>query len=254
MSGDTLDNVLLTASGLGYEYGALRALDGVSLTVHAGELAIMVGRNGAGKSTLLRCLAGWLRPSDGEVRIFGISATTSERALRRHVLLVPDAPTFYDELTAWEHLQFVAQAHRLPNWQERADALLQHLGLRSGRDAYPFTFSRGMRYKLALCLALLVQPRLLLLDEPLGPLDPLSVECLWQELECCRSQGTGILLSSHQLPEIVPDRYLVLEEGHLVAAGTLRELGVVPGATGRAALGKLLRSALADHGDANDDA
>ncbi|HOG47250.1 MAG TPA: ABC transporter ATP-binding protein [Anaerolineae bacterium] len=238
---------LLSVQGLSYAYaGQPPAVAGVSFEVAAGELVALVGRNGAGKSTLLRCLAGWSAPAAGHVRILGLGSREHERELRRYVTLVPDTPSFYDELTAWEHVQLVAQAHRLQGWQEKARALLERLDLWPGRGAYPFTFSRGMRYKLALCLALTVQPRLLLLDEPLGPLDPLSAEMLWRLLMEQRAAGAGIVLSSHQLPpQAEPDRYLILERGALIAQGAAAELA--QGAPGRPSLEVLLRAALEAH-------
>lgn len=248
-----MPEVLLSATGVSYAYNAQLAVSEVSLEVHAGEIVVLVGRNGAGKSTLLRCLAGWLRPLPGEVHVLGQPVATAERAVRRKVILVPDTPTFYDELTAWEHLAFYAQANRLAGWEARAGRLLRRFGLWSGRRSYPFTFSRGMRYKLALCLALLVEPRLLLLDEPLGPLDPVSAGFLWEDLTRSRSQGHSVLLSSHQLPEAEPDRYLVMEEGRLIAGGTPRELQSSWSANGKLSLGELLRMAIGAQGGAPAD-
>jgi ABC-2 type transport system ATP-binding protein len=249
-----MPEVLLSATGVCYAYNAEPAVSDVTLEVRAGELVVLVGRNGAGKSTLLRCLAGWLRPLPGEVRVLGLPLATAERAVRQKVILVPDTPTFYDELTAWEHLGFYAQAHRLAGWEASAGKLLHRFGLWSARRSYPFTYSRGMRYKLALSLALLVEPPLLLLDEPLGPLDPVSAGCLWEELGRCRSHGMGVLLSSHQLPEAQPDRYLVMEEGRLIAGGTPRELEASLSIGGALSLGELLRTAIGSQGDALDDA
>lgn len=231
---------LLLAADVGYAYHTQPVIHGISFEVWPGELVALVGRNGAGKSTLLRCLAGWMPVTDGKVRILGLSVGEAERAVRRHAIFVPDVPSFYDELTAWEHLQFVAQAHRLAGWQGRASELMERFGLWRDRGTYPFTFSRGMRYKLAVCLALTVEPQLLLMDEPFASLDPLSARFMWEVLVRRCREGMGALLSSHQLPpQCEPDRYLVLEEGALVAQGTPAELG----ATGSLALDALLRAA-----------
>jgi ABC-2 type transport system ATP-binding protein len=211
---------LLEAANVSYAYGSFWAVSRVSLHVQAGELVALVGRNGAGKTTLLRCLAGWAPVTVGEVRVLGLPVERAERAVREHVVLVPDTPPFYDELSAWEHLQFVAQVRRLPHWHDRAEELLRRFGLWSQRAALPLAFSRGMRYKLAVCVALLVAPRLLLLDEPFGPLDPVSADHLWDDLCASRDTGMGILLSSHQLPtRAQPNRYLVMEEGAIIAQG-----------------------------------
>ena len=245
-SGDRDSQPLLAVRNLSYEYGALLALDDVTFELWPGELVALVGRNGAGKSTLLRCMAGWTRATDGEVRVRGTRIQDNERAVRRYLSLVPDTPPFYDDLTAWEHLQLVAQTHRIAGWQATAEMLLNAFGLWAGRRSYPFTFSRGMRYKLALCLALLVEPLVLLLDEPLGPLDPVSAAFLWDELERRRSDGMAILLSSHQLPAgVQPDRYLVLEQGYVIADGSPAELTKTFDMSGPLALGSLLDRAIA---------
>ncbi len=243
---DALDGPLLSVEDLSYTYESRQqALRAVSFQVSEGELVALVGRNGAGKSTLLRCLAGWARPAQGEVQVLGLSLARAERQVRRHVILVPDTPSFYDELTAWEHLQLVAQAHRLQGWEAEARKLLERLDLWPARASYPFTLSRGMRHKLAICLALTVAPRLLLLDEPLGPLDPLSANYLWRTLAERRAAGMGIVLSSHQLPAgCEPDRYLVLERGALIAQGRPVELASAFGLEGQPPMDQVLRAVL----------
>lgn len=191
---------LLLVSNLSYEYGATQVLSDVSMELDDKRIALLVGRNGAGKSTLLRCLAGWAWANEGTVEIKGVPLKREDRDFRRHVLLVPDTPDFYDELTALEHLHFAAQLQRIANWREKSEELLERYGLLEFGDAFPFTFSRGMRYKLAMCIALLVEPPLLLLDEPFGPLDATSVHMLWQDLQKFRRAGRSVVLSSHTLP------------------------------------------------------
>jgi ABC-2 type transport system ATP-binding protein len=207
---------VLAVKEVGYRYGQNWALRDVSFSLDRGTLTVLAGRNGAGKSTLLRCLAGWAQPTRGEVELLGVPMYSFERQARARVLLVPDTPPFYDELTEWEHVQFIAQANRLTGWQAPAESWLRQFGLWAARDAYPFSLSRGMKYKLALCLALMLTPPLLLLDEPLGPLDPVSAGLLWDELERRRDAGMTILLSSHQTPPVDPDRYLLMENGLLI--------------------------------------
>lgn len=239
------ESPLLVVSGVSYRYGSFNALTEVSFQAEPGELIALVGRNGAGKSTLLKSIAGWTRPTDGEVLIMGKQVAREERFIRQYVVLVPDTPPFYDELTAWEHLQFNAQANRKRDWEERAETLLEKYGLINNRDAFPFAFSRGMRYKLALCMGLLIEPKILLLDEPLGPLDPVSADNLWRELNGHRDEGMTILLSSHQLPpDAHPDRYIVLEEGEIIAEGTPDELREAFDLTGSITLDDLLRAAI----------
>ncbi len=247
--------VLLSVNGVSYRYGSFNALTEITFDADEGELVALVGRNGAGKSTLLKCIAGWTRPTDGEVLIMGHKVARDERLIREYVVLIPDTPPFYDELTAWEHLQFFAQAHRLQDWEDHALDLLDRYGLINNRDAFPFAFSRGMRYKLALCLGLLIEPKILLLDEPLGPLDPVSADDLWRELNGHRDEGMTILLSSHQLPqEAHPDRYLVLEGGEIIGEGTPDDLREEFELGDKAiTLDNLLRAAILARRDAEED-
>ncbi len=236
---------LLTAQALRFAYGDSTALTGVDLELAAGEAVVLVGRNGAGKSTLMRCLARWVHPSAGSIRLVGGAA--GERDARRRVVLVPDTPPFWEDLTAWEHLAFVARAHRLREWQPRARALLRRFDLADHGDALTTGFSRGMCQKLALTMALLVEPPVLLLDEPFGPLDPESARVLWQVLDAYRIEGHGVLIASHQTPPGRPDRYLVLHAGRIVAGGPPDELALALGARSSAAE-DLLRAALGHDG------
>ncbi|MCU0515160.1 MAG: ABC transporter ATP-binding protein, partial [Anaerolineae bacterium] len=245
--------LLLDIRDVSYRYGSFQALSHVSLTAQPGELVALLGRNGAGKSTLLKCIAGWTRFTEGEIDIKGISVGRQERDIREHVVLLPDTPPFYTELTAWEHLQFAAQAHGYEDWEDEAEELLERYGLLVNKEAFPFTFSRGMRYKLALCIALLIEPALLLLDEPLGPLDPVSADDLWHQLHRHRADGMTILLSSHQLPpEAHPDRYVIMEGGELLLAGTPDELRQVLHISGDLTLDALLRAALQQRRDRHE--
>ncbi len=221
----TTNKPLLEVLNVYYAYGSENVLKDVSLQVTEGETVILAGPNGAGKSTLLRCIAGWTNAAQGDVRILGKSLYGNELEARRHLVLVPDTPTFYEELNAWEHLQFVAQVHRLEDWEETAQALLKGFLLWSQRNALPATFSRGMRYKLAICMALVLQPELLLLDEPFGPLDPISVDYVWRQFIEYGKVGTSFLISSHQLPaNVQPDRYIVIGDGKILAQGTPQAL------------------------------
>jgi ABC-type multidrug transport system ATPase subunit len=242
---DTYDGPLLVVENVGYRYGSLNALSNVTMQADVGQLIALVGRNGAGKSTLLRCIAGWTKATDGDVHILGQSIKQNERFVREHVVLVPDTPPFYDELTAWEHLQLNAQLHGWINWEDDAEDLLRRYGLFNNRNAFPFTYSRGMRYKLALCMGLLIEPKILLLDEPLGPLDPVSADELWVEMNHHRNEGMTILLSSHQLPqEAHPDIYLIMESGEIIAQGTPDDLRASLKVDGALTLDALLRSAI----------
>ena len=235
---------LVHLDDVSFTYGSYLALNQVSFDLAPGELVVLAGRNGAGKSTLLRCIAGWSQATRGVISLMGTPIERAERAMRHHLALVPDMPPFYDDLTVSEHLQFIGQLNRVPNWKPLAASLLERFGLTSHTGALPSAMSRGQRYKLALSMALLVDPPLLLLDEPFGPLDPFSAGQLWDELWSRRTAGKTILLSSHQLPiDVEPDRYLIMENGEVLADGAPRDLCDTLKASA-ASLDALLRAAI----------
>ena len=176
-----------------------------NLTLHSGEIAVLSGPNGAGKTTLLLCLSGLLRPTTGTITIDGHDLYTEEKEAKRQLAFVPDVPRFYTELTAWEHLYFIAQAHQVGDgFDQRAETLLREFGLWEARDLYPHNYSRGMRLKLGLLIAFIQPFKVLLLDEPTSALDVESVDILVERLKELRQSGAGILLSSHD-PNIVKD-------------------------------------------------
>ncbi len=215
-----LDHPPLYAVEISRSYGKYLALAPVELSILAGQVVVLIGPNGAGKTTLLHCLSGLLRPSTGRVSIAGYDLYAEERQAKRHLAFVPDVPRFYTELTAWEHLQFIALAHDAgQGFSERAEALLREFGLWESRNLYPHNFSRGMRLKLGLLLALVRPFKALLLDEPTSALDSESTTLLLARLNDLRSQGVGILFSTHN-PEIahdLADRYVKMHNGHVGA-------------------------------------
>ena len=181
----------------------------------------LTGPNGAGKTTLLLCLSGLLRPSRGEVKVEGFDLYRDERQAKQRLAFVPDVPRFYQELTAWEHLRFVALAHEAgEGFERRANDLLREFDLYEARDLYPHHFSRGMRLKLGLLLALIRPFKVLLLDEPTSALDPDSAALLVRKLHQLRYDGAAILYSTHN-PELIgqaADRQLHLATGQVAEA------------------------------------
>ncbi len=206
----------IEVNDLSVKFGSYLALQHISLHIPSGEYWILVGENGAGKSTLLQCLALWTRPTSGTVLIDGYETVRHERLLRSRIKFVPDTPAFYSELTAWEHAQLVATLHHLPHWEPLAQELFHAFSLDQSMKAYPASYSRGMQYKLALLLCLLTQPSILLLDEPFGPLDPVSQNHLTARLSQLCHQGTTLLVTTHLLPETAtPDHLVFLNQGRV---------------------------------------
>ena len=215
-----MPETLLQANNLSCSYGEFQALKPVDLALHAGELVVLAGQNGSGKSTLLLCLSGLLGPTTGTVRVAGHDLYAEEQAARRGMAYVPDVPGFYQELTAWEHLRFIALAHgAVKGFEERAEALLSEFGLWDARDLFPHAYSRGMRLKLGLALALIRPFRVLLLDEPSSALDPDSTALLAQKLSELSGDGAAVLLTTHDpaFSQHIGAKTWNMRDGQLVA-------------------------------------
>jgi len=211
-------NIALESIELCRYYGEYCALAPTSFTIYEGEIVVLSGQNGAGKSTLLMSLSGLLRPSSGSVRVSGADLYEEEIKAKQQLAFVPDVPRFYTELTAWEHLKFMALAYNAgQGFDERAKSLLDELGLWDARDLFPHNYSRGMRLKLGLALAFIRPFKMLILDEPTSALDPQSVDYLKDKILTLRDQGAAILLSSHNLELItgLNARHWVMEKGVL---------------------------------------
>jgi ABC-2 type transport system ATP-binding protein len=199
-------------------YGQFCALAKTNLALQSGEIVVLTGPNGAGKSTLLLCLSGLLRPSSGHVTVDGFDLYTQEVEAKYRLAFVPDEPRFYTELTAWEHLMFMAQAYRAgAGFDARAEKLLKAFNLWQSRDLYPHNYSRGMRLKLGLLMALIHPLRILLLDEPASALDPEGIKMLKSSLFDLRDGGAAILLSSHnpQIAQELDARRWMMNQGQL---------------------------------------
>ncbi len=190
--------VSLVTHDLSKKYGSFQALAATSFSLNAGEITALFGPNGSGKSTLILCLAGMIRASSGTVMVGGFDLYREECEVRRRLIFVPDVPRFYAELTAWEHLRFIAAANNASDgFEQRAEELLCKFGLWDARDVFPHHFSRGMRLKLGLALALIRPFEVLLLDEPTSALDVEGTAILADELSRLRDQGKTILFSTH---------------------------------------------------------
>lgn len=208
----------LQATNLSHRYGSFQALAPLDLTLYSGEIVVLEGPNGAGKSTLLLCLSGLLRPTTGEIRVDGHDLDADEVEAKRALAFVPDVPHFYFELTAWEHLRFIALAHDAANgFERRAEAKMKEFGLWEARDLFPHHYSRGMSLKLGLLFALIRPFKVLLLDEPTSAMDAESKQLLLNHLRSFRTQGAAILLSTHDpgLKHGLADRVYYLKNGQL---------------------------------------
>ena len=204
------------------------AVDGLNLSIDAGEFYALLGPNGAGKTTTLKIVAGLLAPNAGTVKVFGIDALADPIAAKQLIAWVPDEPMIYDKLTPFEYLEFVAGLWGMdaPSAESRASELIEWLGLGPNAHDRCQGFSRGMRQKVALAGALVHEPRLLVLDEPLTGLDAGSARQVKEVLAQRREGGVAVIMTTHilEVAERMAERIGVIHEGRMIAEGTLDEL------------------------------
>jgi ABC-2 type transport system ATP-binding protein len=213
------------------------AVVGLNLTVKAGEFYALLGPNGAGKTTTLRLVAGLLIPDSGTIEVFGIDVRRHPIEAKRIIAWLPDEPMLYDRLDPLEYLEFVAGLWGIEpaKAQEIASALLEKLGLWPHRHQRCETFSRGMKQKVALAGALVHQPKLLMLDEPLTGLDAAASRQVKDLLAATVRRGATIILTTHilEVAERLADRIGIIDHGRLIAEGTLEELKSSVGGEGK---------------------
>ena len=209
-------------------FGQFVALDGITFDLPAGICALL-GPNGAGKSTLLKILTGLLPPDSGEVRIAGFDVATEPLRVKRAIGVLPEDLGVFDALTVEEHLELCGPVYGLSRHEtrERAGALLRILGLEKGRDTYLDQCSHGMRKKTALAMALLHNPRVLLLDEPFEGIDPVSSVTIRDLLIAVSRRGIAVFLTSHALAMIpqLATEIMMIRGGHIVFHSAAADLG-----------------------------
>lgn len=209
-------------------YGSFPVLKEVSLEVNNGELVGLIGLNGAGKSTLIKHIIGLLSPMKGKIEVDGDTLKTAEKKYYSHIGFIPETPSLYEELTLKEHIEVTAMAYDIPMdvaW-ERVQPLLKKFRLEEKLDWFPVHFSKGMKQKVMILCAFMIEPTLCIIDEPFLGLDPLAIDSLLQLMVEAKEAGAAILMSTHILAtaEKFCDRFIVLHEGKVLATGTLEEL------------------------------
>ena len=200
----------------------------VSFTVESGQLVGLIGLNGAGKSTTIKEIIGLLNPYQGEILIDGKSLVQDAENYRKKIGFIPETPSLYEELTLKEHLEIVALAYDL-TWDQawsRVQGLLTVFRLDEKLDWFPVHFSKGMKQKVMIICAFMVEPSLLIVDEPFLGLDPVAISDLVNLLEEEKAKGTSILMSTHVLDsaEQMCDSFVILHQGQVRATGNLEEL------------------------------
>jgi ABC-2 type transport system ATP-binding protein len=204
------------------------AVDGLDLSVRAGQYYALLGPNGAGKTTTLRIVAGLLRPDAGAVSVLGIDALAEPIEAKRLIAWVSDEPMIYDKLTPFEYLEFVAGLWSMDAAvaEARARELIEWLGLAPHAHERCQSFSKGMRQKVALAGALVHEPRLLILDEPLTGLDAGAARQVKDVLTARVRGGATVIMTTHilEVAERMAERIGIIDKGRLIAEGTLDEL------------------------------
>ena len=217
----------IDAVALHKAYGDLSALAPLDLHVAPGTRVALVGHNGSGKTTLLRLCAGLMDATSGTVSIMGHEAGSLEA--RAALSYLADNPSFYDDLSLWEHLEFTAGLHgRDESWAQEAADLLGLFGLYERADDLPVTFSRGLKQKAAIALALIRPLDVLLVDEPFVGLDASGKEALIETLDDVHNKGATLVVATHELAFVERvDRLVALREGEVVHDGAPHEIDVL---------------------------
>jgi ABC-2 type transport system ATP-binding protein len=217
----------LVADGASKSYGERVALDAVSLQVERGELVALVGPNGAGKSTFLQLAVGLLEPTSGEILVEGAPAGSLDA--RVVLSYIADQPALYDDLSVNEHIEYIARMHGQPGRPESADELLAILDLTRRADDLPARFSRGLRQKTAIVLALVRPFSVLLVDEPFVGLDPAGQSALTELLTAATEAGAAVMVATHQLAFLErASRCVAIQDGSVVYDGVVDRATIDP--------------------------
>jgi len=213
---------------LSKHYGALKAVDRLSLTVHPGEVYALLGPNGAGKTSALRCLATLIRPTEGTATVDGADVVRSPLQVRRRIGFLAASMGLYERLTARELVAYFADLQGVGNGDrdERVDQMIETFGLQEFADRYCGRLSTGQRQRVSIARAMVHDPPALILDEPTLGLDVVSGKAISEFIQRERELGKAILFSTHQMAEVelLADRIGVLRRGRIIAEGTLTEL------------------------------
>lgn len=213
---------------LSKHYGKNRAVDGLDLSVSDGELFGFIGPNGAGKTTTIQMIGGLLSPTSGKAIIDGIDISKDPVAVKRKIGLIPDRPFLYEKLTGIEFLRFTADLFDVDKkeFNKKSDELLSLFGLRERASELIEAYSHGMKQRLVMSAALLHDPRILIVDEPMVGLDPRGIKMVRNLFRRLADTGVTIFMSTHtlSLAEEICDRIGIINNGKLIATGTIDEL------------------------------
>lgn len=219
---------MIEIEDLTMNYGELRALDGLNLTIKPGELFAFLGPNGAGKTTAMKLLTGLMKPDAGRVKLCGHDVQLESLQAKSLLGYVPDVAVFYEKLTPIEFMEFIAELFEMypAHAEAQTDALFTKFALHEYSRQRIENLSHGTRQRLAIASALLHDPKVFVIDEPMVGLDPIHARTVKREIKERSQAGTTVLMSTHLLniAEELADRIGIIHHGRLVALGTLEEL------------------------------
>jgi ABC-2 type transport system ATP-binding protein len=210
------------------QYGRLAAVDDLNIEVAPGEIFGFLGPNGAGKTTTIRVMMGILRASSGRVILGGHDVEQEPQQAKAIAGFIPDRPFIYEKLSGKEFLTFIAKLHRMESarLRRRIDELLEYFELTNWQDELIEGFSHGMKQRLVLCAALVHEPRILIVDEPMVGLDPKGARTIKDLFRSLAKAGTTVFLSTHSISvaEEVCHRIGIIQKGHLIASGSMADI------------------------------
>jgi ABC-2 type transport system ATP-binding protein len=230
---------MIEITNLTKRYGNVTAISDINLTIPSGQFFGFLGPNGAGKTTTIKTIVGLLKPTSGTVKVDGIDVQADPIGAKRLVGFIPDKPFIYEKLTGREVLQFVAGLYEVEPSQidERIDQLLDMFELSDWKDELVESYSHGMRQKIVMSTALIHQPKVIVVDEPMVGLDPKGARQVKKIFKELCEQGTTIFMSTHtlEIAEQMCDYIAIIQKGNIIAQGSISELRV----TARTGLTKL---------------
>jgi len=226
-------NPMIQLSGVSKRYGSHTAVADLDLCVPAGEVFGFIGPNGAGKTTTIKMLGGILAPTRGHVEIAGFDMARQPVEAKRRIGFIPDRPYLYEKLTAKEFMRFTADVYRLREavFMDRAMPLLEQFALGDWADELIESFSHGMKQRLIMCAALLHDPEVIVVDEPMVGLDPVAIRMVKSLFRDLAGRGVAVFMSTHTLAvaQDICDRIGIIHRGRLIAEGTVDDLQRVAG-------------------------
>lgn len=220
---DKEDVNMLIINNLTKRYGKLNACNNINLELEDGTINVLLGPNGAGKSTMMKSILGLLK-YEGNITVDGFENKTSEA--RKIVGYIPELPALYPNLTVYEHMEFLARVYKLKDYKERIDYLIDKFDLLDKKKKFGDELSKGMQQKLNICLGLLPDPKVILLDEPMIGLDPHAIKELKGMIDEMRKMGKTLLISTHIIDSIdmIWDKAIIMQDGEIKANVTKNEL------------------------------